>query len=98
MSRQKQYLKAFMRQTVDQVRADITLPLTLYSIAAGYMTTDITPSQVTYLSSKVLEYGIDEEAMFSIPGQSVDGEEHVEFYTDDKGLYEIILNTFYNKV
>ena len=98
MSRQKQYLKAFMRQTVNQVRADITLPLTLYSIAAGYMTTDITPSQVTYLSSKVLEYGIDEEAMFSIPGQSVDGEEHVEFYTDDKGLYEIILNTFYNKV
>ena len=98
MSRQKQYLKAFMRQTIDQVRADITLPLTLYSIAAGYMTTDITPSQVTYLSSKVLEYGIDEEAMFSIPGQSVDGEEHVEFYTDDKGLYEIILNTFYNKV
>ena len=98
MSRQKQYLKAFMRQTVNQVKADFTLPLSLYSIATGYMTTDITPSQVTYLSSKVLEYGINEDAIFSIPGQSVDGEEHVEFYTDDKGLYEIILNTFYNKV
>ena len=98
MSRQKQYLKAFMKQTIEQVRADLTLPLTLYSIATDYMTTDITTSQVTYLSSKILEYGVKDDAIFSIPGESVDGEEHVEFYTDDKGLYDIILNTFYNKV
>ncbi len=98
MSRQKQYLKAFMHQTIDQVKADITLPLSLYSIASGYMTTDITPSQITYLTSKILEYGVNEDAIFSIPGKSVDGEEHVEFYTDDKGLYETILKIFYNKV
>lgn len=99
MARQKQYLYAFMHRTIDATRADITLPLGLYNNAKPYMTTDITPSRVTYLTSKVLEYGISDEAVRSIPGESVDGADGlVEFHQDDTALYEIILDTFYNEV
>lgn len=99
MSRQKQYMYAFMHRTVDATREDFTLPLGLYNNARPYMTTDITPSKVTYLTTKVLDYGISDSSVRSIPGQSVDGENGlVEFHQDDTALYEMILDTFYIKV
>ena len=99
MARQKQYFYAFMNKTIEATRADLTLPLGLYNNAKPYMTTDITPSRVTYLTSKVLEYGVSGEAIHSVAGSSVDGASGlVEFHTDDVKLYEMILNTFYNKV
>ncbi len=99
MARQKQYFYAFMHRTIDATRADLTLPLGLYNNAKPYMTTDITPSRVTYLTSKVLEYGISGDAIHSVAGSSSDGANGlVEFHADNAKLYEMILNTFYNKV
>ena len=98
MARQRQYLNAYMKQTLRQVRSEVSLPITLYSLAVSYMTTDITPPKIAYLSSKALEYGIGFDAIRTVPGESIDGEEHVEFYSDDKALFEIILDLFYNKV
>jgi hypothetical protein len=63
------------------------------------MTTSITPSQVTYLTSKVLEYGVSDDAIHSVTGNAIDGANGlVEYHADDEKLYELILNTFYNKV
>ncbi|MBQ3406865.1 MAG: LCP family protein [Lachnospiraceae bacterium] len=99
MARQKQYFYAFMNRTIEATRADFTLPLGLYNNAKPYMTTDITPSRVTYLTSKVLEYGVNGDAIHSVAGSSNDGASGlVEFHADDVKLYEMILNTFYNKV
>lgn len=99
MARQKQYFYAFMNRTIEATRADLTLPLGLYNNAKPYMTTDITPSRVTYLTSKVLEYGVKGDAIHSVAGSSTDGASGlVEFHADDVKLYEMILNTFYNKV
>ena len=99
MARQKQYFYAFMNRTIEATRADLTLPLGLYNNAKPYMTTDITPSRVTYLTSKVLEYGVNGDAIHSVAGSSTDGASGlVEFHADDVKLYEMILNTFYNKV
>ena len=99
MARQKQYFYAFMNRTIEATRADLTLPLGLYNNAKPYMTTDITPSRVTYLTSKVLEYGVSGDSIHSVAGSSIDGASGlVEFHADDVKLYEMILNTFYNKV
>ena len=99
MARQKQYFYAFINRTIEATRADLTLPLGLYNNAKPYMTTDITPSRVTYLTSKVLEYGVKGDSIHSVAGSSTDGASGlVEFHADDVKLYEMILNTFYNKV
>ena len=99
MKRQKQYFYAFINRTIEATRADLTLPLGLYNNAKPYMTTDITPSKVTYLTSKVLEYGVSGDAISTVKGKSSDGANGlVEFHADDVSLYEMILNTFYNKV
>lgn len=99
MARQKQYFYAFMRRTIEATRADLTLPIGLYNNARPYMTTSITPSQVTYLTSKVLEYGVSDDSIHSIKGTSSDGANGwIEFRADEISLYEMILDTFYNKV
>lgn len=98
INRQKQYLYAFMKRTIECTRQDFTLPLGLFANAKPYMTTNVTTSQVTYLASKVLEYGIADDAIHSIPGKSVIGKDnHVEYYPDATALYERVLDTFYNK-
>ena len=101
ISRQKQYLYSFMGRTIECTRADLLLPFGLYANVKPYMTTNVSLSQLTYITSKVLEYGVDVngDAIHSIPGKSVVGSEnHVEFYPDQTALYEQVLDTFYNKV
>ncbi|MDO4804321.1 MAG: LCP family protein [Lachnospiraceae bacterium] len=99
ISHQKQYMYAFMKQTMNATRSDYALPLGLYSAVRPYMTTNVSVSHITYLTSKALEYGISGDSIRSIPGKSVAGAgNHIEFYPDETGLYEIVLDTFYNRV
>ena len=98
MARQKQYLMAFMQKALGLVRADLGFSLDLYNIAKPYMVTDIDISEVTYLATTVTGYGIETDAIKSIPGEVTLLEDHAAFYADETALYELILNTFYNKV
>ena len=61
------------------------------------MVTDIGVSEVTYLATTVTGYGIELDAIKSIPGEVVEDGENAAFYADEMALYELILNTFYNK-
>ena len=97
MARQKQYLMAFMQKTLGLVRADLGFALELYNTANPYMVTDIGVSEVTYLATTVTGYGIELDAIKSIPGEVVEDGENAAFYADETALYELILNTFYNK-
>ena len=97
MARQKQYLMAFMQKALELVRADLGFSLSLYNTAKPYMVTDIGVSEVTYLATTVTGYGIETDAIKSIPGEITLLEDHAAFYADETALYELILNTFYNR-
>lgn len=98
MARQKQYLMAFLKKALAATKEDINVPLNLYKVASDYMVTDIGPSEVTYLATLVLEHGISEGDLKSVPGEVVMGETYAEFIPDNEGLYELILDVFYDKV
>ena len=98
MARQKQYLLSFVQTALAKTREDIGVPLTLYQTASDYMVTDVGASEVTYLASLVLQQGVSESAIRSVPGEVIKGEIYAEFIPDDQGLYELILDVFYNKV
>lgn len=96
MERQVQYLNSFMKKALTQTKSNPTLPISLFQMMGDYMITDITPSEVTYLASLVVQHGLDNKIV-SIPGTAKKGK-YTEVYVDNEALYEIILDVFYNKV
>ncbi len=96
MARQKQYLTTFLKQVLSG--AGIGDILSLYQKAEDYMVTDIDLSQMAYLASLVLQNGIHDGTMVSIPGTVVKGEQYAEFVPDEEALYERVLELFYTKI
>lgn len=98
LDRQKQYLSAYAQTAMSAMKEDITLPVTLYSTLSKYMVTDITVDEVSYLATQVMDYHFGSENMYSLVGATVMGETYEEFYVDEKALYELILQVFYETV
>lgn len=99
LERQQQYLKAYADKAMKQMAQDITLPVKLYTALSKYMVTDVTVDEVSYLAPQLLDYTFDMEHMYSLPGSTIEAEDGFEeFHVDEKGLYELILRVFYQKV
>ena len=96
MARQSQYLSAFLSQTLDLTKSDLTLPLKLYNIASDYTITDVSASETVYLLTQMARHGLD-NTIVDIPATAQEGE-YTEVYVDDEKLYEIILDVFYEVV
>lgn len=98
LQRQKQYLAEMMNKVKEQTAKDILLPVKMYNALSSYMTTDVTADEVAYLSSIALDYRFDQGSIYSLEGETVQGEEFEEFYVDETALYEMILTVFYEPV
>ena len=98
MERQRQYLTAFLKKATARTKRDLTYPLTLYRVISPFMVTDITPSRLTYLVSLALGGANWNGKITKIPGESVRGEKHNEFYVTISEFYPLILDTFYDKL
>lgn len=98
LERQKQYLTAYAAKATEMMKTDITLPVTLYTTLSKYMVTDVTVDEVSYLAAQITDYRFESKNMYSLEGETVKGERYEEFYADEKALYELILNVFYEEV
>ena len=98
LERQKQYLNAFVAQAKEAMRADMTLPLKLYTQVTPYMVTDITADEAVYLAGQALSYSFSPENIYGMEGHVEMGETFEEFYQDDTALYELILEVFYEEL
>lgn len=96
--RQKQYLLAYADSAKKAVKKDATLLVTLYNTISKYMVTDVTVDELAYFSTQVSDYKIDSEHMYSLKGETVMGEKFEEFYVDEKAMYELILEVFYDVI
>lgn len=98
LARQKQYLGEFVKKTAEAVRQDITLPLELYGRLRDYVVTDITLDEMVYLAGELSGYEFDGGRIYTMEGQTVQGEKFEEFYPDPGALKELILEVFYRRV
>ncbi len=98
LERQKQYLTAFIHKLKLMVKNDLTIPLELYDIIKDYSVTDVTVDEMTYLVSQAVTYSFDKGKIHTIPGKTVVNGEYEEFYVDEAGLYDIIVEVFYEPV
>lgn len=97
MARQKQYLESFLKQALQAVQTDVTLPVKLYQELNGQMVTDLGADKAVYLTTRALGMKLDSEGIMMLKGESKQGSVYDEVYVDDDALYRLILETFYVK-
>lgn len=98
LSRQKQYISAFMGKAKEATKKDITLPITLYSEFSKYMVTDIEVEELTYLVSQLSDYEFKADAVYTLEGTTQMGDKHEEFYPDKDALKKLMIDIFYREV
>lgn len=98
LDRQKQYLSRFVGKTLEQVKKDITLPVTLYQKFKPYIVTDISADEIAYLATELSGYHFDSEAIYTLEGETRMGEKFEEFYPDREALRALMIQLFYKEV
>ena len=95
MARQKQYLTAFIQAAKAAMKQDLTLPVTIYRSIQEFMVTDLSLDEATYLASLSLNMSFGDDSIHNVAGTQGEGALYSEYYVDDKALYQLILDVFY---
>ena len=98
LERQKQYLTAFALAARQRMNGDINVAVSLFSTLQKYMVTDLNLSSYTYLATETMDYSFSRENIYSVKGETLQGEQFEEFYLDDDALQELIVKLFYEPV
>lgn len=98
ISRQREYLVQFVGAFKSKMKSDVTLPVKIFNNASAYLNTDISLDKVTYLGTQVLDYSFSTDNMHTVQGDITQPGRFEEFTVDDKKLYDLIINVFYNEV
>lgn len=99
--RQKQYALAFVDKAKSAVLKDLSIPFALFQELQedGYMSTDITMDDISYLLPEVVNVSFPDDAVEVIPGESRMGETGFsEYHRDTDAIKKIVIDTFYEKV
>jgi len=96
MKRQFQYMNAFIGIATQKLKANPTLPLTIYNAVKPYAVTDLSISEIMFIASEAINYDFSADNVYTVAGTSKNGVEFSEFYVDETALYELILSVFYD--
>lgn len=102
LKRQRQFLTEFIYKIRYITGQDLTAPVKIFQEIIDRAVTDITVDEVVYLAATVRGYHFDAGQIYTIPGESISGEENEdsafdEFHVDEDGLFELILKLFINR-
>ena len=95
LQRQKQYMTTFAAEAKNQSMSDIRVAVNLYQTVHKYMVTDIDLNEFTYMVTEYINYDFDRENMYSLQGETVQGNDFEEFYVDEDSLQDLIIELFY---
>lgn len=89
MARQRLFQRALYEQ-IHNSQDPASTAMTLWNAAEPYLQSDLSASEIQALA----EYEM-EDTSYQVPGESVAGELHDEFYVDEQALQELIIQLFY---
>lgn len=95
LRRQEQYIGAFSEQVSAYTKGSTSKMLSLYESIEDYVVTNI---DFADLASELSQYEYDDSRMYTIPGETVMGEEFEEYYVDEDAFYDMIIDIFYLEV
>lgn len=95
MSRQENYMKKFVPLAKSAMEQNKQIAADVFVDLEEYMVTSMNKSQFGGLANKLYSY--QNEGFVAIEGESVKGEEFMEFYPDEKDLRAKVIDIFYKK-
>lgn len=97
-ARQIQYVQAFSSQALSMAKGSVGSLVELYNTAAEYSITNLGLNEFSYLATSVVNSGITDLSMATLPGTMAQGEKYAEYTLDSAAVYETVLNTYYTRV
>lgn len=97
MERQKTYIESFGSSLFSKTKSDLSTPVKIFNTATPYICTDIDANKVAYLSYSAVRGNYNGFEIKNIPGKVKQGKKYAEFYVDEKGCFELFLDTYYIK-
>ena len=98
LERQKQFITAYLQKVKQKTKQDISFPISVYQEIASQTVTDLTVDEMTYLVSIAKDYSFDANHLYTLKGETKQGDVFEEFYVDETDLFELILKIFYEPV
>ncbi len=93
MARQKQYLEALYENVLKAVENDEDFAVKAVTKLSDYIISNSHTQELQDLSQKITQYTFDEIRL--IEGETVNGEEYIEFYPDEEKLKSEVISLFY---
>lgn len=95
LNRQMQYMTALFAKMKTVTESNSSIFKTINSSIKDYTVSSMDFVKLAEMSA---DYTFDESHMYTIPGETVQGEVFEEYNVDDPALYEMILEIFYEPV
>ncbi len=96
MQRQRQYISAWSSQLKNALESDDSFVSSVALDIADSLITDLSVDQMNALGEYFTEYRSD--GIAEVVGESVMGDEFMEFHVDEDALQKQVLNLFYTKI
>lgn len=94
---QQEFLQSLYTVTKEKVRRNPLMVWQIWKSVEDYVVTDLTPDQMLALGSFAASWNMKELDIRSLPGECVEGRYHDEFWVDEAGKQELLLELFYEK-
>ncbi len=98
LEREKQYLTAFGKKVLAQIKSDPAVVTGLYNATQKYLVTDLTLDRITYLAAEAGGYRFNAGNIYSVPGTTKMGSIYEEYYVDEEALRELIIRLFFKQI
>ncbi len=95
MKRQRQYLEAWYRRAEQCMQTDDTFVSNAALAMTDYLVSDCSGNKLESILSQFAEHRLAD--VYSLEGKTVAGEEHMEFYPDEKSIDKTVIDCFYEK-
>lgn len=87
-------MKAMFDQLKGKIMENPAVALDILNRLSEYLTTDLDLSEITFLARNIGKMDFSLDTIVSLPGETVMGEEYVEFYPDQEWIYDFVVEKF----
>ncbi len=98
LEREKQYLAAYGKKVLAQIKTDPSVVTGLYNAVQKYLVTDLSLDRITYLAAEAGGYHFDAANIYSVPGTTKMGRRYEEYYVDEEALRDLIIRLFFKQI